>query len=102
LWLHQFKRKPEEGNELLFLPVTPQFLPTSWRFLFSKLAVYFINFKQMVQEILTYIILVTVFYILIIKGFNFFKKPASHCKSCFASKSGCKMAALKRPLKPEK
>jgi hypothetical protein len=56
----------------------------------------------MFQEILTYSILVFVIYLLISKGVHFFKKPSSHCESCFAAKNGCKVAELKKSVKPQK
>jgi hypothetical protein len=56
----------------------------------------------MFQEILTYSILLFVAYLLISKGIHFFKKPASHCESCFAAKSGCKAAELKKSVKTQK
>ena len=56
----------------------------------------------MFQEILTYSILLFVAYLVISKGIHFFNKPSSHCESCFATKNSCKVADLKRPVKPQK
>lgn len=56
----------------------------------------------MIQEVLTYIVLLFSVYLLIKKGINFFRKPATHCDGCFQSKSGCKVADLKKSIKPGK
>ena len=56
----------------------------------------------MFQEILTYSILVFVIYLLISKGVHFFKKPSSHCESCFAAKNGCKAAELEKSVNSQK
>lgn len=56
----------------------------------------------MFQELITYFILLFVAYLLISKGIHFFKRPASHCESCFAAKSSCKVAELKKSAKTQK
>jgi len=49
---------------------------------------------MMIQEILTYLILLATMLITINKVFKFFKNSESACSGC-ASSSGCKIAALK-------
>ena len=56
----------------------------------------------MFQEILTYSILLLIAGILLNKGYAFFKKPLSHCQGCYAAKSGCKIAEIKRTSKAGK
>lgn len=56
----------------------------------------------MFQEILTYLVLLFIAYILANKGYHFLKRPSDHCEGCFAAKNGCKVAGLKRTSKVEK
>jgi hypothetical protein len=56
----------------------------------------------MFQEIITYAILMIIAGVLFARFYGFFKKPASHCEGCFASKSGCKVAELKKSAKTQK
>lgn len=52
----------------------------------------------MVQEILTYLILIITISITIVKLFRtlFSKKPAEKCTSCFQAKSACGVNHLKK------
>jgi hypothetical protein len=56
----------------------------------------------MFQEIITYTVLLVIAGILLNKGYNFFKKPANHCQGCYAAKSGCKLAEIKKTSKAGK
>jgi hypothetical protein len=54
----------------------------------------------MIQEIITYFILLFTISVTIVKLYRFFfKKSATACSSCFQAKSGCKVAHLGQRIK---
>lgn len=54
----------------------------------------------MIQEIITYIILLVTIIITVVRLYRFFaKKTPGACNSCYQAESGCKIAGLKKNLK---
>jgi hypothetical protein len=50
----------------------------------------------MIQEIITYIILVATVIITIVKTIRFFNETNSACAGCAGFENGCKIAGLKK------
>jgi hypothetical protein len=52
----------------------------------------------MIQEIITYLILMTTAATAVYRMYRFFKSPQSQCQGCASSDSNCKIAGLKKRL----
>ena len=53
----------------------------------------------MIQETITYIILLAAIVITVIRLYRFFtKKTPGACSSCYQAESGCKIAGIKKNL----
>ncbi len=53
----------------------------------------------MIQEIITYLILVATIFVALLKIFRFFtRKPITMCNNCFQTQSDCKVAHLMKRI----